>query len=245
MKEDDSTNAEKTQESNVLCLSKMKTDEEEIEKSLSDEEEHDPEEDEETENKWDGSESEFVEDDDATEYEDKYSGIKFSYALTPEEIFSCIKHCGIDKNTKRWSNAVLSLVAVCVLAFYVETRKTEFLVGFILSVALLSFWVFGGFHLIFKKMRYKRMSADKKLSVEIYPDSITIKNNLKEAVVNLDGSCVFEEYKDMFLIHLSKQRIFIIPIRAIEPEFLPDVQAMLVAGTTPISESFLKNRREK
>ena len=89
------------------------------------------------------------------------------------------------------------------------------------------------------------MSADKKLSVEIYPDSITIKNNLKEAVVNLDGNCVFEEYKGMFLIHLSKQRIFIIPIRAIEPEFLPDVQAMLVAGTTPISESFLKNRREK
>ncbi len=37
----------------------------------------------------------------------------------------------------------------------------------------------------------------------------------------------------MFLIYLPQEKLFIIPMRAIEPDFLADVQGMIIAGTKP------------
>ena len=68
MKERESLEVEKPGGTANLSLDKMKTDEEEIEKSLLDEENKAINDDEENDkkSKWDGSESEFVEDYEAT-----------------------------------------------------------------------------------------------------------------------------------------------------------------------------------
>ena len=76
-------------------VSSTMDDEKQIEKEVLQTENEDKVESEET--TWDGSESEFVEDDDAEEYEEQYAGIKFGYALKKEEIFSCLKHTGMFK----------------------------------------------------------------------------------------------------------------------------------------------------
>ena len=89
MKERESLEVEKPGGTANLSLDKMKTDEEEIERSFFEEDEklQDNEEENDKKSKWDGSESEFVEDEEATEYEDQQTGVKINYALTREEIF--------------------------------------------------------------------------------------------------------------------------------------------------------------
>ena len=46
---------------------------------------------------------------------------------------------------------------------------------------------------------------------------------------------MFAVTDDLYVIIPPKGNMVIIPIRAIEPDFLPDVEAMLMAGTSPIS----------
>ena len=41
---------------------------------------------------WDGSEAEYVPDDDAEEYEELSPGIGLNYVLRPEEVYECLKH---------------------------------------------------------------------------------------------------------------------------------------------------------
>ena len=46
---------------------------------------------------WDGTDAEFVEDEDAAEYEEQYAGIKLSYTLNREEAMACLKRAHIYK----------------------------------------------------------------------------------------------------------------------------------------------------
>ena len=239
MKEKESLEVEKPGGTANLSLDKMKTDEEEIERSFLEEEEKLQEMDEENEVKsnWDGSESEFVEDDDATEYEEQQTGVKINYALTREEIFKCIKHCGINKNVKILGEVSLVFLTLLSLILFLKTSQYGFLVFLLLFLGLFFLWSLDILHLFLKKLRYKKFSPEKKLSVEIFPDVISIENEQRKIEIPLDGTNYFEEFKDMFLIYLPKQRVFIIPTRAIEPEILPEIEAMLIAGTKPLSSS--------
>ena len=239
MKEKESLEVEKPGGTASLSLDKMKTDEEEIERSFLEEEEKLQENEDENEAKsnWDGSESEFVEDDDATEYEEQQTGVKINYALTRDEIFKCIKHCGINKNVKILGEVSLVFLSLLSLILFLKTSQHGFLVFLLLFLGLFFLWSLDILHLFLKKLRYKKLSPEKKLSVEIFPDVISIENEQRKIEIPLDGTNYFEEFKDMFLIYLPKQRVFIIPTRAIEPEILPEIEAMLIAGTKPLSSS--------
>ena len=50
---------------------------------------------------WDGTDAEFVEDEDAAEYEEQYAGIKLSYTLNREEAMACLKRAHIYKTVGR------------------------------------------------------------------------------------------------------------------------------------------------
>ena len=45
---------------------------------------------------WDGTDAEFVEDEDAAEYEEQYAGIKLSYTLNREEAMAIRWHMGFS-----------------------------------------------------------------------------------------------------------------------------------------------------
>ena len=85
---DGTANLEDVATENSEKVSSTLEDEKQIEEEVLQTEQEDNFDSEET--TWDGSESEFVEDDDAEEYEEHYAGIKFGYALKKEEIFSCL-----------------------------------------------------------------------------------------------------------------------------------------------------------
>lgn len=216
-------------------------DEKQIEREVLQTEQEDKIEDEEKEREeatWDGSESEFVEDDDAEEYEEKYAGIKFGYVLKKDEILDCLKHTGLFK-----SNGTRSAVEICLLLvltlmfsvlFFVTGNKINFILGVISTVLVFPVVLMPRFFVGFNA---DKLTTGKKLSVEIYPDEIAVDSEASTWKIPLDGSCVFEEFNGMFLIYLPQEKLFIIPTRAIEPDFLADVQGMIIAGTKPKEES--------
>lgn len=187
-------------------------------------------------NVWDGSESLFVEDDDATEYEEKYSGIKFSFSLKDRELISCLKHCGWNTNLFIFGTAVFLLTDIITLLIFILKNDRFCFFVFILAILISIFWTLSILPAFFSKLAYQKSLIGQKLDLEIYPDSIIIKENNVEQKIPLDGSCKYENFKDMFLIFLKDKKVFIIPKRVIEPDFLPDVEAMLIAGTKPIDE---------
>lgn len=210
-------------------------DEKQIEKEvLETEEEDNLKKDEET---WDGSESEFVEDNDAEDYEEKYAGIKVGYALKKDEIFSCLKHTGMFRANKTRSIVEICLLLVLSLMFFILFFVTSNNLNFILGVISIAFtFLILLLPRFFIGFNASKLTTGKKLSVEIYPDEISVSSNGGSWKIPLNGTIFFEEFNNMFLLYLPKEKLFIIPIRAIEPEVLADVQAMIVAGTTPKEE---------
>ena len=209
-------------------------DEKQIEQEVMSAEVQDSQEDEAQNSGWDGSESEFVEDDDAEEYEEQYAGIKFGYVLRKEEIFECLKHTGLFRanNTRSIVEACLfTVLAVMFFILFFATGSNFNVILGVISVGL----VFASLLMprFFVGFNADKLTTGKKLSVEIYPDEIDVDGGTTSWKIPLDGSCAFEEFNEMFLIHLPQEKLFIIPARAIEPDLLADVQAMIVAGTTP------------
>ncbi len=189
------------------------------------------------ESNWDGSESELVEDDDAEEYEEQYAGIKFGYVLRKEEIFDCLKHTGFFK-----SNSIRSIVEACLftilavmffILFFVTRNNINLILGVISAGLVLVSMLIPRFFVGFNA---DKLTTGKKISVEIFPDKIDVTVGGLSRKIPLDGSCAFEEFNELFLIYLPQKNLFIVPMRAIEPDFLADVQAMIVAGTTPKEE---------
>ena len=186
---------------------------------------------------WDGSESEFVEDDDAEAYEEQYAGIKFGYALKKEEIFSCLKHSGFFKATSTRSVVEACLFTILAVMFFILFFVTKGKINLILGVISVGLVVASVLMpRLFVGVNASKLTTGKKLFVEIYPDEISVDGGSATWKIPLDGTCIFEEFEEMFLIYLPQGRLFIIPTRAIEPDLLADVQAMIVAGTKPKEE---------
>ncbi|MDQ5983104.1 MAG: hypothetical protein RUMPE_00102 [Eubacteriales bacterium SKADARSKE-1] len=231
MKEHDSIDFVKKEDTATENL--KKSNEDGVEEEIDSDSEDYKEDEEKKEVEWDGSESEFVEDDDSLEYEEKYSGIKLSYALRKEEIVSCIKHCKSNKVYTIVGSFLLGSFVLVYLLLYISNRSVLNLIIFLVGLILLALWVSNVIPLFLERMNTDKFPNNKKLSVEIYSDCITINDGSCEWDILLNGTSKLKEFNNMFLIFLPSQKVFIIPKRAIEPDFLPDVEAMLVAGTEP------------
>lgn len=190
-----------------------------------------------TESDWDGTESEFVEDDDAEEYEEKYSGIKLSYTLKREEIIACLKHVGYYKTGGTRQIVEMCLLTVLAVMFFIMYSVTASAVNLVLGAAtVLGIALILAVPMISLNVNAEKMTTGKQLDVQIYPDNIEVYSGESKWEIPMDGSSQFEEYGKMLLVYMPQEKIFIIPLRAIEPDFLADVQAMVVAGTTPKSD---------
>ncbi len=186
------------------------------------------------EEEWDGSEAEIVVDDESEEYEEENTGIKIKYTLKPEEIREFVQSSeGYEKNKKaqKKHTIIQSIVFVLMVILSIITGNRYYLIlsAFpIVSLGLI--WIvpyIGVRNLIGKVLR------NQEFSVEVFPDKIdvTTKNSKKE--IMLDGSCESEEFENMIQIFSDGELALIIPTRAVEPEFLADLQAMVLAGTRP------------
>ncbi len=184
--------------------------------------------------KWDGSEAEIVVDDEAEEYEDETTGIKIKYRLKPEEIRSFIRHGESYKENKKAQKKhtviqVMVFVIMIVLGVVTGSGYYVWLAAFPV-VALILMWLVPFFSI---KKLVRDVFKDEELEVEIFPDKIEIMGRGENREIPLDGSCESEELDDMIMLFSNKGLSLIVPLRAVEPEFQADVQAMIFAGAKP------------
>ena len=184
--------------------------------------------------KWDGSEAEIVLDDEAEEYEEETTGIKIKYALRATEVQEFIKHTEVYKKNRRIQNKhtiVQSVIflAMLALSFIMHNEYYLWLAGFpVLAVLLI--WAVPFFK---GKQLVREMFEKDEVSVEIFPDKIEVQHIDYKQEIPLDGSYESEDYGKLILLFEKEEIKLIIPVRAIEPEFLADVQAMIFAGAKP------------
>ncbi len=186
---------------------------------------------------WDGTESEFIEDDDAAVYEEKYTGVKLNYALKASEIFVCLKNFSEYKKKRKKVIVQTVILILLIISFLVTFIKHEEISSIILGsmcvIMLAVIWIVPD---LIIRSHAKQIAKGDNIYVEIFPDEIVVGHNGIEKTVLLDGTCRYIEYSNMFIIFPPKDDMIIIPIRAVEPDFLPDVEAMLLAGTLPYQE---------
>lgn len=215
---------------------KMLEQEKEIDRQLANAEKdlEEPEE-EEPDPEWDGSESEFVEDDDAQVYDESYSGINLSYSLKADEIEKCLTHCNYEKKSF-WVGLIRTIFVIfafltCTGLFFHSGNIAFLFLGLLLTLLFILSTLFPK---IEAKVRAKRLAFNSKIDVDIFPEEIEINLSGKKWVIKLDGSAGFEEFDGFWILFLPQNKIFVIPTRAIEPDLLAEIQAMIISGTTPI-----------
>ncbi|MGN0470774.1 MAG: YcxB family protein [Acutalibacteraceae bacterium] len=186
---------------------------------------------------WDGSEAEFVEDDDFAEYEIPETGIKLSYVLTQDEMYRCLYHSNSFK-TKGTRAVVQSIIlAVAAVIFFITYFIGEnqyggynIFFGIVSLVMIAVIWVVPHFHM---KSMAKLLADGKTIETEIYPTHIDIGRDDGAWSIELDGSSEIEEFDNIFMIYTQKGQNFAIPERVIEPEIYNEIRAILLSGTKP------------
>lgn len=189
---------------------------------------------------WDGSEAEFVQDDDAEEYEIPETGFRLSYALTQDEMYKCLYHSDIikTKGTRAIVQSILMGIAAVVFFVTFFTTKSQYnqynlFFGIVCLVMIAAIWLVPHFYL---KNLAKNMADGRTIDAEIYPTHIDIGKDEGEWSIELDGKSQIEEFDNIIMIFTEKDRAFAIPERVIEPEFYNEIRAILLSGTEPNEE---------
>ncbi len=193
----------------------------------------------ENENENKEAENELIEDDDAADYETPATGIRISYVLTSDEVYKCLYHSDLykTKGGRAIFQSVILIVAslvFCVTAFLGEPNYKVYNLFFagICLVLIAVIWLVPHLHM---KSMAKMMADGHKTEAEIYPTHIDIGRDDGAWTIPLDGSCQIIEVDHIIMIFTPKGQ-FPIPERAIEPEYLSEVNAILAAGTCPKEE---------
>lgn len=183
---------------------------------------------------WDGSEAEFVPDEDAHDYEEQQPGIGLNYVLKPEEVLACLKRGRYIRSTGVRAGIEVGLLGAMAVLFgisYFVYGSTHNLVMTILCLLLCAVVIV--VPNLALRQRAKHIANGKELHVEVYPDTVVIGRGAGQWEIPLDGASQFDEYDDLLVLTTPKNKMLAIPLRAVEPAVLADVQAMLAAGSAP------------
>lgn len=186
---------------------------------------------------WDGSEAEYVSDDDAEEYEIPETGIKISYVLTQDEVYKCLYHSNLIKTKGRRAVAESVILGIAAVLFFVVYFTTvspyngyNAVFGVICLLTIAAVWLVPHWYL----SHMAHMMADgKTVETEIYPTHIDIGREDGAWTIELDGKAQIEEFDNIIMIIRSDEKAFAIPERVIEPEVFNEVTAILLSGTEP------------
>lgn len=184
---------------------------------------------------WDGSEASFVEDNDGKEYGEEYSGIRISYRLTKSEIYQSIKRAGYYKinRIKTIVETVILSIALLIflVSFFIYGNTVNIVMSFICALVLGTIWLIP--QIIIRRQVELQKAKSNEITIDVYPDEIEVNRDTGGWQIQLDSTTELQECDDMFILYLPNMHIFIIPIRAIEPNVLGDIGSILKAGTTP------------
>lgn len=183
---------------------------------------------------WDGSEAELVTDDTAAEYEDQNTGIKLKYSLKPEEILKALIKTQYTQTRIALSVIAVLLSAVLAIVFAIKAGTTgngSFGSLAVVCVLIILVVVFIPFAKV-KQMAHKAAQGNE-VKMKIYPDHIEMGHEETRWEIPLDGTRERVVFQNLILLYIDAKNMVILPLRCVEPAVLPEVQAMIFAGTQP------------
>ncbi len=182
-------------------------------------------------------ENKIVADDEFEEYEEESTGIKISYKLSPEEVYSVVRRIGNLKDTIKIQQRQTLLhagVLGVIIAIVLLMRNPIYLWFALLPVlSIILVWSVPFFGI--RKILSKAFN-NKPITLEVFPDEIDIIQGGVEREIILDDSYESEEYDDIIVITKDDVIKLMLPLRAVEPEFRAEVQAIILAGIKPKEE---------
>ena len=183
---------------------------------------------------WDGSDAEIVSEGADQEYKDTITGVKLSYVLTEEEIRTCMRGTQFGKRRKRRMRielVVFSALLLGFLVFFFLKRNPDNLFFATVCAAMIFIMIF--LPDIRIKQDAKRNANGKEICMEIYPHKIEMGRGENQWEIPLDGSCKSAIYQKNIVVYFKGDDMVILPMRCVEPSVLPEVRAMIQAGTQP------------
>jgi hypothetical protein len=181
--------------------------------------------------------SDLVADEDAAVFEERHTGIKVRYVLEKDEILTCLKHSGFYKTTGLRAIIETIVLAIAFLIFFasfcVYTTVNNLVMSIVSLLLIAAIWLVPN---IGMKKRSEELADGREIAMQIYPDEIQIGEGTRAWSIELDGTSRLAEFDGVIAIFTPEGRIAALPMRVIDPADLPDIQAMLVAGTRPKDE---------
>jgi hypothetical protein len=177
------------------------------------------------------------------EFGEQQTGIELSYVLKEEEIYECLKRSSylhMNKKTSILVMAGLAVLAIVFLAIGISTYRRLFY--FYAASCATLIVVLGVFPYQSNKARARASADGHTIRMTIYPDHIQVGRGVKRWDIPLDGSAEYAQIDNMLVLYVAEkddpkrklgQKMVIIPMRCIKPRILPDVQAIIIAGTKP------------
>ena len=154
--------------------------------------------------------------------------------LTEEEIRTCMRGTQFGKRRKRRMRielVVFSALLLGFLVFFFLKRNPDNLFFATVCAAMIFIMIF--LPDIRIKQDAKRNANGKEICMEIYPHKIEMGRGENQWEIPLDGSCKSAIYQKNIVVYFKGDDMVILPMRCVEPSVLPEVRAMIQAGTQP------------
>ena len=176
-------------------------------------------------------------------YEEQQTGIELSYVLKEDEIYECLKRSSFLRTNGRvfaFEIAGLAVLAVVFLVIGITTYRSLFY--FYAASCATLIVVLGVFPYQNNKARAHSSADGHTIRMAVYPDRIQLGRGTKRWDVPLDGTAECAQFENMIVLYVPErndpkrrvgQRMIVLPLRCVGPRVLPEVQAMIVAGTRP------------
>lgn len=175
----------------------------------------------------------------ADDYDEPTSGIKVKYSLKLDEIKDFIRRGRkYEKSFKVQKRHTVIQCILFVLLVVIACLGGSFYymaLSALPLIALIIMWIVPFINI---RVTAQKLIKEDEFTVEIFPDRLEIESNSGQSTLFLDSMCQSEEYKNSIIIFKNDGSGLIIPLRAIDPEDRADVQAMIVAGSNPLSEGY-------
>lgn len=171
--------------------------------------------------------------DESEAYEEQQTGIELSYVLKKEEIYECLKNSSrLYRSRKAFVLAMTVPAALAILFLIAGTVTYRGFYYFCAALCVAVIVVLGVFPYRKNVIRAREAADGQRVRMTVYPDRIEVDRKSGLWEIPLDGTAEFAQVKDFFVLYAA-EKILMIPARCIKPHILPDVQAMIVAGTKP------------
>lgn len=162
--------------------------------------------------------------------EDSMSGIPIDYDLTPEETARALRY--FQKKTLFKKNIIYTVILGIIAVFYLQAVivKPDYAMGYLLGALAL---IVIGFMWYLPAKHVRSVSRAVSLSrdtyhLEICPDGLLLPQEEGKFLLGFDAPAVSAtEFPDLFLIIVSREKMFAIPKRCVDPETLPQLTELL------------------